>query len=237
VSQVAGFRHLIAVFDKLVDVDAIEVSDRSYHYLSTEEHPAHALHHALLDVLPTLLRGSSDVRHSLTSSYDHGTELNMILVYAGRRYIGDPASLRHRLDWLLTELAPRSVIGSAAAGTDLILLDLALSRNIAAHIVILGGLDCFAARSVADQGPSWLDRYFNVTRHPLTSLEVVTLTPAGHRSVNTAITRAAAQAATPNEPITLVAVMNTRRAGSDYTAELTDQARERHWPVFLLSTP
>ena len=83
----------------------------------------------------------------------------MIIVYAGRRPSGEdgvfPSSreeyLAERVERLLTGLSPTRVVGSAAAGSDVIILEAAARLGIPATVVLAGDVESFAADSVDDK--------------------------------------------------------------------------------------
>jgi hypothetical protein len=85
----------------------------------------------------------------------------VILAYAGRRAQalgGDPELVGRRVRRLLAGLQPGTVVGAAADGGDLLLLEAALgiSGGPAAHIVLPTPRDVFRENSV---DPDWRDRF------------------------------------------------------------------------------
>lgn len=90
----------------------------------------------------------------------------MIIAYAGRRPSGPmgdfPAAreeyLQERVERLLAGIRPECVIGSAAAGGDLIILEAACHLGIPATVVLGHDVESFAADSVEDK-PGWRDRF------------------------------------------------------------------------------
>lgn len=87
----------------------------------------------------------------------------MWVVFAGNRPDDDAATVQRfpaahedsvieRLRRLLDELRPDGVIGAAAAGTDLLLLEAALGLGIAAYVVLPAPPHQFREASVADRG-------------------------------------------------------------------------------------
>lgn len=94
----------------------------------------------------------------------------MILVFAGNRTDGrvrrtprfpatNAAWVGQRLDRLLSALRPTMVVGSAAAGADILILESAAKLQIPAHIVLPFPVQTFRELSVADRGSVWGDRF------------------------------------------------------------------------------
>lgn len=102
----------------------------------------------------------------------------MIIVYAGRRPSGEdgvfPSSregyLVERVERLLTGLRPSHVVGSAAAGSDVIVLEAAARLGIPATVVLTGDAQSFAADSVDDK-PGWRPRFDAVLQGPNVTIE------------------------------------------------------------------
>lgn len=63
---------------------------------------------------------------------------------------------------LLRELKPEGVAGSAAAGSDLLVLSEALAAGIPSHVILPAPVDQFRAMSVADRGDAWTAVYDRV---------------------------------------------------------------------------
>lgn len=85
----------------------------------------------------------------------------MIVAYAGRRaqsLPGDLEQVTDRIRSLLADLQPSAVVGAAADGADLLVLEaaLALAQPPTIHIVLPTSSDLFAEDSVE---PAWRDRY------------------------------------------------------------------------------
>ena len=88
----------------------------------------------------------------------------MALAFAGRRaqsIDGDLEAVALRIRRLLTALAPSAVVGAAADGGDLLVLEAALSleADIALHVILPTPDDVFRERSVVDD---WRDRHDRV---------------------------------------------------------------------------
>jgi hypothetical protein len=80
-----------------------------------------------------------------------------------RRFPGDRrAAVEDALDVVLHFLDPVALVGAAAAGSDLLLLEHALLRNVAAHIVLPIERSSFVRKSVAPGGSGWSKRFDRV---------------------------------------------------------------------------
>ena len=90
----------------------------------------------------------------------------MLLVHAGnrldlanRRGARFPSSqvptVRTRVRQVLDTLRPSGVVSAAASGADLIVLEEAIIRSIAIHVVLPISREEFVNKSVADTGPDW----------------------------------------------------------------------------------
>lgn len=89
------------------------------------------------------------------------TREQLTVAYAGRRAQalgGDPERLGVRIRELLAELQPTGIVGAAADGADLLVLEAALSLEapLAIHIVLPTAVAVFAEESVE---PAWRDRF------------------------------------------------------------------------------
>ncbi len=110
----------------------------------------------------------------------------MIIVYAGRRPSGDdgvfPSTreqyLAERVERLLAGLRPTRLVGSAAAGSDVIILEAAARLNVPATVVLAGNVESFAADSVDDK-PGWRPRFDAVLNAPNVTVEPLALSESG----------------------------------------------------------
>lgn len=106
----------------------------------------------------------------------------MIIVYAGRRPSGEDGAfppsreeyLAERVERLLTGLSPTRVVGSAAAGSDVIILEAAARLGIPATVVLAGEVESFAAESVDDK-PGWRPRFDALLSAPQVTVEPLAL--------------------------------------------------------------
>jgi len=64
-----------------------------------------------------------------------------------------------RVRSLLSGLRPRLLVGAAASGSDLVILEQALNQGLKAHIVLPFAPDRFRQTSVESRGPAWVSRY------------------------------------------------------------------------------
>ena len=82
----------------------------------------------------------------------------MVVAFTGRRSpaLGDESVVRERLHAYLTRSGPTAVVGAAACGADLLVLEEALRLNIDPQVVLPTPLARFRAESVE---PGWRDRF------------------------------------------------------------------------------
>jgi hypothetical protein len=97
----------------------------------------------------------------------------MIVVLAGRRLDEKDALIlrfpeaneelvRERVRSMLEQHLPDTIVASAAAGADLIVLEEAGARGIRRRVILPHAVDYFRATSVADQGEHWGRRFDTV---------------------------------------------------------------------------
>jgi hypothetical protein len=100
----------------------------------------------------------------------------VIVVYAGRRPSdeGFPDARRDevaaRIRRLLAGMQPRMIVGSAAAGADLLTLKEGVAVGATAQIVLAGTRDEFRESSVADVGGDWGQLFDRILDHPESSV-------------------------------------------------------------------
>ena len=162
----------------------------------------------------------------------------MILIYAGRRQTTDAQGMRERVGTLLDEIRPRLLVGSAAAGADLLVLALARERDIPARVILLGEVAEFERVSVADLGEEWSLRYREMLADTDVSVESVASPGpdrrAAHLMVNEVIVVTAWRAAAKGEKVVALAVTEppgSGQSGGGVTADLVARAERRGWPV------
>lgn len=160
----------------------------------------------------------------------------MILLYAGRRPGTDAfpdanvGRVCERIGEVVETINPSAVVGSAAAGADLLVLKNAVCRSIPAHVLVAGDREAFRAGSVADKGGSWVRCYDALLGHPGVTLQQVPLTATpdeSYRAVTNALgAQAERVAAGHGEEIAVLAVSELPAAGTlDHTEELVEAQR------------
>jgi hypothetical protein len=157
----------------------------------------------------------------------------MILLYAGRRSGGDtfPAEnvdfVREQVEQLLEGLRPRVVVGSAAAGADLIVLAAALGAGATAHVHIAGPRTEFRTGSVVDKGAAWGRSFDALLDQPGVTTTEIPLEPdpdESYRAVTSSLRSKAAELQGEGEEIIVLAI-SARRQGTDHTEELVEAER------------
>jgi MAP3K TRAFs-binding domain len=159
----------------------------------------------------------------------------MILLYAGRRSPGPdfPESnedfVAAQVDQIIKGLAPRRVIGSAAAGADLLVLQAAASQQIPADVLVAGDRDLFKAMSVSDKGARWSRQYDALLNRDDVNIVDV---PRHDEDDDTyrAITQLIAQqpeAVLADGEQVVVLIVGRPREGLDHTEDLAQDARAR----------
>jgi tetratricopeptide (TPR) repeat protein len=160
----------------------------------------------------------------------------MIVVYAGRRPSSEdgvfPPSreeyLAERVERLLTGLSPTRLVGSAAAGSDVIILEAAARLGIPATVVLAGDIESFAADSVEDKR-GWRSRFDAVLSAPGVTVESLALTESGgdaYRAVTRQFIERAErlrhEAAAEEDAPALVGLLLSggSRGANDYTEDL-----------------
>ncbi len=100
----------------------------------------------------------------------------MLLVHAGNRLdlanrgaarfpSSQVPAVRTRVRQVLDTLRPSDVVSAAASGADLIVLEEAIIRDIAIHVVLPIPREEFLNKSVADAGPDWVSSFNAVLQH------------------------------------------------------------------------
>jgi hypothetical protein len=164
----------------------------------------------------------------------------VILAYAGRRAESLPEGsgklLAGRIRRLLNGLAPTVVVGSAADGGDLLVLEAALTLpgERAARVVLPTSVQSFRDASVAEE---WRQRYDRVLQHvQLAGGEIRTLRlPDGddaYRQANRCILEGAAALAT--RPERAVAIVIATEEEGEMVMDFTSQAALQGIPVLRI---
>lgn len=170
----------------------------------------------------------------------------MILTYAGRRPAADGELPPHavarvgaQLERVIAGLAPAAVVGSAAAGVDLLVLEAAVARSIPAVAVVAESRARFREQSVVDVGADWGRRYDRVLEAPRVEVvEEAVGGPTPYLAVNEVILGLAqrrVRAQPASGPVAALAVFGTPRPGGDVTVAFAAEARRRSLPVIVLA--
>lgn len=162
----------------------------------------------------------------------------MILAYAGRRpstgvhgELPDAAlpGLAARVGRLLDALCPCAVVGAAAAGADLIVLEAALARGCPAEVVLPADRAAFRATSVADVDGLWGPRYDRAIAAPGVDVREHDVPgPGAQRYLDgngLVLDRAAELGA--GASVVALGVFEAARDGEDVTAAFLCEARRR----------
>lgn len=175
----------------------------------------------------------------------------MLLVYAGNRvdapdraeprFPADAvAPVEQRLRRLLAELGPTGVVGAAASGADLLVLDTARELGIPMWITLPLPPEQFLAASVADQGQEWVDRYRRVT-DAARAVDVTDLSDhddwylRGNDAILDQAEAVAAELDEHEKPGTLALVIRPAdHDGSSATDDFARKAKARGMPVIDL---
>lgn len=179
----------------------------------------------------------------------------MILVYAGRRTDPDDPTapprfplasagrVQREIARVLAEERPAAVVGSAACGSDLLVLETAAQLGIRRSVVLPFDRASFRATSVTDRPGEWGPRFDAVMDEVSARGDVLDLgldpdDPRTYARANVAIYRQAlAIAGKPDEDFMALVLWNgeTRGAG-DVTEGFLHEARHRGWPTTEIDT-
>lgn len=160
----------------------------------------------------------------------------MILAFAGRRPSDAPGAqfspdavqtVARRIDRVVADLAPRTAVGPAAAGADLLVAGAVRRAGATVAILLPVEVEQFVSESVADRGEDWVHRFHELTAGSGATVEVVAAPGSAndrYRAVNEAIIRRARELAEPGEAVVALAVWSGPRSGDDLTADFVDRA-------------
>lgn len=164
----------------------------------------------------------------------------MLLVYAGRReqsLAGDLGAVGKRIRRLLAGLRPSAVVGAAADGADLLVLEAALEipRGPAAHVVLPTSREVFRADSV---DPAWQERFDRVldeVERRGGTLESLGLEPgeAAYRRGNQVMLERAAALAGDHQRVVVLAV--ARDGEGAMVEDLLEQGRLSGVPALRIN--
>jgi hypothetical protein len=155
----------------------------------------------------------------------------VIVAFAGRRPGAEDFPEEHvpevaeRVEQLLAGLSPSRVVGSAAAGADLLVLEAAERLDIDADVVIAGDVEAFRASSVADKGEGWVRRYDHAVG--VSAPESLTMgedPDAAYRAVTARIGELAAERAEAADEALVVLVIARPREDADHSEDLAQHA-------------
>ncbi len=153
----------------------------------------------------------------------------MIVVYAGRRPGPDLPEdnvpfVSEQVERVVAGLRPRLVVGSAAAGADLLVIEAATRSKLPVRVLLAGTRAAFRAGSVADKGRAWELRYDTQLDLPSVAVEEVALAgdgEASYQAVTKRISRTAEDQLEDEEELVVLAVWAPRSAdGTDHTEEM-----------------
>ena len=181
----------------------------------------------------------------------------MLLVYAGRRVDADadgpqteerfPARniprVAREIETILIDSKPSTVIGSAACGADLLVLEAAGRLGIRRRIILPFDRARFRASSVTDRPGDWGPRFDAVIDEVSAAGDVVQLSldsqdDATYQQANVEIYRDAETLAqrSGEECRALVVWNGVPRGKTDVTEGFLNEANRRRWPVMIVHT-
>lgn len=137
--------------------------------------------------------------------------------------------VRTRLKAILDPDETVQLVCSAAAGADLLALDVAAEADLRSHVILGAAPPAFEARSVAERAGPWIDLFDRLVVKPSTSLTLEILSsvaPEDDLSVNQAILTRASEAAVAAgaRPVAVLVWEGRSRGPDDVTADFRDQA-------------
>lgn len=136
-------------------------------------------------------------------------------------------AVRARLAKVFAELEVRDLATSAAAGADLLALEVAEGLSIRRHVVLPGDPSDFLVHSVKSRPGQWLDLFNRLvlTPSPDLTLETLGLAVDAYAEVNTAILERAWSLVRDNgaRPVAIL-VWDAERGEADTTADFGDRA-------------
>src|SRR5688572_1810576 len=179
----------------------------------------------------------------------------MILVYAGRRIdpvdstspgqfpLANVARVQEDIDRVLRQLRPAAVVGSAACGSDLLVLEAAGRLHVRRRVLLPFDHSTFRATSVTDRPGNWGPRFDAIINDVRASGDLVELAldpkePGAYEQANAGIFREAEGLASGHEDDVAALVLwnGTTRGTGDVTEAFFKDARRRGWPVTEIDT-
>lgn len=157
----------------------------------------------------------------------------MILVYAGRRPGADfpeenESFVATQIEQVLGGLRPRRVVGSAAAGADLLVLRAAAEYGIPADVFVAGDQEAFRSDSVQDKGERWardFDALLGSDRVTVTEVPEHGDPDDTYKAVTSLMAQHPDTLAEDREEVVVLAIATPREDGVDHTEELVAHAR------------
>lgn len=137
--------------------------------------------------------------------------------------------VRTRLKAILDPDETVRLVCSAAAGADLLALDVAAEADLRRHVILGVEPAAFEARSVAERAGPWIDLFDRLVVTPSESLTLEILSsvpPEGDLAVNQAILTRAREAAfaAGARPVAVLVWEGRSRGADDATADFRDRA-------------
>lgn len=165
----------------------------------------------------------------------------MVLAFAGRRPgtafpAENVAAVRAAIAAIVGRERPRRVVGSAAAGADLLVVEEALRTGAKVELLLAGPRDGFRAESVADKGEPWAARFDDLlAREGVVVREVPRDedAEAAYRAVTAAIADRAEALAAAGEPIAVL-VVSSPPGPPGHSEELAEAAESHGWPILRI---
>ncbi len=152
----------------------------------------------------------------------------------------DVPDVERRTAEVLTQLRPRLLVGAAASGADLVVLDAARSSGLGVRVVLPFDAATFRRTSVRDRGPVWCDRYDRLIGSLKSGeLEILGEVEDGevyHRTNTRLLERAARLRLIPAEEIVVLVLRPVGPYRASVTDDLVDKAKEAGLPVVEVST-
>jgi hypothetical protein len=177
----------------------------------------------------------------------------MIVVYGGRRIDAPDAArqfplthvrrVAHEIDRALQRLGAAAVVGSAACGADLLVVESARRVGVRCRIVLPFGRAAFRLSSVVDRPGDWGARFDAAIANAADTDDLVELdaspgdTDAYRRANDEMIRQAVSMATGSSDQVALLVAWNGASHGDDdVTAALLAEAHRRGWRVAVIDT-
>jgi len=179
----------------------------------------------------------------------------MILVYAGRRIdpgdgtspgrfpLANVARVEEDVERVLRQLRPAAVVGSAACGSDLLVLEAAGRLHVRRRVLIAFDRSTFRATSVTDRPGNWGPRFDTIINAVSACGDLVELAldpkqSGTYQEANAGIFREAEGLTGGHEDdiAALVLWNGATRGTDDVTEAFFKDARRRGWPVTEIDT-